>query len=186
METMLTYAVPVHVAELGANLQAWIDTLRPIQSLRLCHRFGGGDTAPLVRLPTELLARIESCLVNAVRQQYRPEWELDLRCYKNVCTPLEHFSWDEQILIYAKYGTQEMGTRTNDTPCGPRTTLELSGDGRSIRALRILDLEVFVHRSQQAVSLGVPRPENTGEGSGTKRRPYAADQWPQLCSYGAW
>jgi len=136
METMLTYAVPVHVAELGANLQAWIDTLRAVQSLRLCHRVGRGNTAALTRLPTELLARIESCLVNAVRQQSRPEWGLDLRCYENVCTPLEHFSWDEQILIYAKNGIQdqEMGTNTTVTPYGPRTTLELNGDGRPIQS----------------------------------------------------
>lgn len=51
---------------------------------------------------------------------------------------------------------------------------------RFSRALRILDLEVFVHRSQQGVSLGVPRPRKTLEGSGRKRRPYAAGQWPQL------
>lgn len=74
MDLTLTYAISVHVVDLGANLDAHMETLPLVNTLRLCHRYGRGNKAFITKLPAELLARVESSVMQSTRDRARKEW----------------------------------------------------------------------------------------------------------------
>jgi len=66
MDVTPTDTVLVHLLDLGAGLSAYIDSLSAITALRLCNRFGKGNTAFIKRLPMELVQTIEGYIVRKV------------------------------------------------------------------------------------------------------------------------
>lgn len=100
MDISLTYAVPVHIVDLGANLSAYINTKPAITALRLCNRFGKGDRAFITKLPIEVMSEIEALVIQDARDEEREDWENELRCFEWNCDDLDHLSDDEKDKIY--------------------------------------------------------------------------------------
>jgi hypothetical protein len=85
----VAWVVPVNMSELGAGLQAIIDTMPQVTTLRLCHRFRDG---PLSRLPQELLEHIIDDAKRVAQVECRPGWYLDSVCWQGTCLPEDHYS----------------------------------------------------------------------------------------------
>lgn len=106
MDVTLTYAVPVHVLDLGASLKAYIDTLPVTNQLRLCNRFGQGNQAFITKLPVELLGLVEYYVKRPVRKGFRAGWKKDLKCFEQKCSFLDHLSWEQKLEIYQVWADQ--------------------------------------------------------------------------------
>lgn len=97
VDAKLVWATPVKVEVLGANLEAYINLLPIIQTLRLCNRFGRG--APISRLPAELLLLVEDVLVAQEREITQKAWTRDYQCFSSRCADDDHFSQSEVELM---------------------------------------------------------------------------------------
>lgn len=91
LEATLTWATPVRVEVLGAHLEAYIDLLPTINTLKLCHRFGNPSTT-FAKLPKELVLEIERLMIVEARAKHLPAWEADFDCYQQLCEPIEHLT----------------------------------------------------------------------------------------------
>lgn len=100
MDVTFTYAVPVHILDLTANLTAYIKTKPVFHALRLCNRFGKGSQAFIARLPTELIANIEAHVLSSVRQEEKTTWQERLRCLEGRCEQFEHLDHVEKLKIF--------------------------------------------------------------------------------------
>lgn len=109
MDVTLTYAVPVYILDLGANLSACNETRPIVDTLRLCNCFGQGDKAFITKLPIELLTAVGSCMVQPLRVQAADKWERDFRCFEERCHFAEHLSRKERIEIYKALVTAGRG-----------------------------------------------------------------------------
>lgn len=78
-------AVQVDVKKLGAHLEAYVNLLPAIETLRLGHRYGRGTTCMISELPAELITWIEDLLIAEERRRLLREWADDLRCYEQFC-----------------------------------------------------------------------------------------------------
>lgn len=58
LEGRITWMQRVRPEVLGAHLEAYINLLPTITTLRLCNRFGQGEEAYIKRLPVELVSEI--------------------------------------------------------------------------------------------------------------------------------
>jgi hypothetical protein len=90
----VAWVVPVNMSELGASLQAIIDTMPQTTTLRLCHRFRDG---PLSKLPQELLEHIIDDTQRSAREDCHTEWYEDTGCWQGMCLPEDHYrsyGWD--------------------------------------------------------------------------------------------
>lgn len=79
----------------------------------------------MIRLPPELIARIELHLFQGTREQHRSAWELEFCCYEDECLDMDHFSWHEKVLICSQNGIKGLRTRYTNTGYGMESTLEL-------------------------------------------------------------
>lgn len=90
--------MPVKVDKLGTHLQAYVETLPAITTLRLCNRFGTGPKCFINKLPTELIEQIEGLIVQSVREEHRKVWSKMYRCWTDNCEMLtDHHSVAEQF-----------------------------------------------------------------------------------------
>lgn len=92
-------AVSVPVDLLGAHLEAYINLLPTISTLRLCNRHGKGDHAIITQLPMELVDAIEGCLVDGTREELHQTWSTLFKCWEHRCTPKDHYI--QQQLVHA-------------------------------------------------------------------------------------
>lgn len=106
IDVTFTYAVPVHVLDLGAGLKAYIDTLPVINQLRLCNRFGRGEQAFITKLPVEVLGLIEYHIKRPIRRKFRAGWKKELRCFEQKCSVTDHFTWERKLEIYQDWARQ--------------------------------------------------------------------------------
>ncbi|KAK4545955.1 hypothetical protein LTR36_002519 [Oleoguttula mirabilis] len=90
LQLVVAWAVPVKPDALGGHLQAHIDTLPTIETLRLCHSFGRGSNVFVTKLPVELRHEIETYVVHDARKETVPEWHQKFRCYLNRCKSTDH------------------------------------------------------------------------------------------------
>lgn len=95
LKLAVAWAVPVKPDTLGGHLQAYIETLPCIETLRLCHSFGRGVKAAVTKLPVELRTEIESYIIDEARRRILPEWSRKFRCYQDICTAADHEQFDE-------------------------------------------------------------------------------------------
>ncbi|KAK5113323.1 hypothetical protein LTR85_010940 [Meristemomyces frigidus] len=90
LQHAIAWAVPVKPDILGGHLQAHVDTLPVIETLRLCHSFGRGPKASVVKLPIELRSEIEKYVIQEARGKTLPEWNQKFRCYQDSCSASQH------------------------------------------------------------------------------------------------
>lgn len=100
MDVSLVYAIPVHAADLGAHLEAYVDALPTLTTLRLCNRYGKGDRVFISKLPIELVKLVEHHLVQPIRERHCVCWRRDLKCFELKCDMLDHLSFDDKLDIY--------------------------------------------------------------------------------------
>ena len=113
MDMTLTYAVPVHVLNLGPNLTAYFETLSAINAFRCCNRFG--KHAALTKLPRELVDRVETFLITGVRKSVSKQWRRTFHCFQGECWELDYLSNKEKREIMAHH----------DGPLGEELAAEL-------------------------------------------------------------
>lgn len=77
------WAVPVRPDRLGADLEAYVNTLPAIHTLRLCNRFGIG--AAINKLPTELVNQIQDHIIKSAREEALREWSEQFQCWEVQC-----------------------------------------------------------------------------------------------------
>lgn len=91
----------MRVEKLGAHLEAYVETLPTINTLRLCNRFGTGPDCHIIKLPIELVKSIEDLIIAPARKETVAKWERQSRCIELKCDKLDdHFSWEEQHKLY--------------------------------------------------------------------------------------
>lgn len=100
VDATLAWAQPVKVEVLGAHLQAYIDLLPTINTLRLCNRFGQGPNAYISKLPLELVQKVEKYLVEGERQERLVEWNRVKKCFECTCDDTDHFTEEEIHRIF--------------------------------------------------------------------------------------
>lgn len=91
----MLYALQIKPESLGAHLEAYINTLPTITTLRLCNRFGQGEAAGVTALPTEIIDMIETFILGDARAKQLAEWSSNRSCYENKCARGDHFSLAE-------------------------------------------------------------------------------------------
>jgi hypothetical protein len=91
----------VRIDKLGAHLEAYVETLPVITTLRLCNRFGKGTIS---KLPTELTDAIEHLVLEPERERCLISWSKELKCWKRECNMFEdHFTPEEQEIFCAHH-----------------------------------------------------------------------------------
>jgi len=83
----LTWAVPVNITTLAANLESYSNIDSKVSALRLAHRFGSG---PLSSIPQEILEMIIDEAQQLERRRIRPKWDSDFLCFQGTCTWRQH------------------------------------------------------------------------------------------------
>lgn len=78
---------------LGAHLEAYINTLPAIQTLKACNRYG--NSGGITRLPTELVSRIAEHHVQDERTKLEQIWIREHRCAQQWCLPEDHLTTAE-------------------------------------------------------------------------------------------
>jgi len=99
LDVHLAWATPVKIETLGAHLEAYVNLLPIINTLRVCNRYGKGPKAAVTRLPPELVDAIEQYLITTERLRLLEEWTSLPKCWYEECEPHEHFT--EQELLEA-------------------------------------------------------------------------------------
>lgn len=98
-EVTLAWAMPVEITTLGAALEAYVELLPSLHTLRLCHRFGvRPDGTEAIPLPAEVFEYIEGYLIENNRDisaDKLKSWEAERDCAEGLCTVLEHYSKEE-------------------------------------------------------------------------------------------
>ncbi|KAK6441865.1 hypothetical protein LTR95_001896 [Oleoguttula sp. CCFEE 5521] len=100
MDVSMSWALPVKVDRLGAHLQAYVETLDTIITLRLCNRHGAGSGIFVQKLPVEIVQIIEKLIFREICKAKYPEWQVELHCFENECRPVDHLSREEQLDCY--------------------------------------------------------------------------------------
>ena len=98
MDVTLTYAVPVHILDLGPNITAYFETLPAINAFRCCNRFG--QNATVAKLPEELVDRVESFLIQDARDSIREDWQRDFQCFERRSVGSSHLNRAEKIDLW--------------------------------------------------------------------------------------
>ena len=92
LDDTFTLALPVCAAQLGAHLEAYLDTLPAVNALRACHRFGKGPTCHIRKIPAELVQAIAQCYILPVREEKLNRWKACLDCFEDNCELTSHYS----------------------------------------------------------------------------------------------
>jgi hypothetical protein len=97
LDATLTWALPVHVAQLGAHVEAYIESLPALNALRACNRFGKGPQCSINKLPVELVQSIAHYHILPIRSAKLKQWMERKQCYEGDCELIEH--WDRRDLV---------------------------------------------------------------------------------------
>lgn len=89
----LAWAVRVDHAQLGARLEAYVDTKAAISTLRAC--IAHSDIRSMSSLPPELVAMIVGTLKDLVYNQKIQGWITARECLQNDCKTTDHFTEEE-------------------------------------------------------------------------------------------
>lgn len=84
---ILTLAVPLDIAQVGARLEAYSHLKKSTTTLRLCHRFCPG---PLSKLPVELLDRVIDYMQRSEMTRLLRSWTEPLQCFQGRCRLRDH------------------------------------------------------------------------------------------------
>ncbi|KAK5723808.1 hypothetical protein LTR15_005508 [Elasticomyces elasticus] len=109
LDMLLTWVMRVETFMLGARLEAYINLLPTLHTLRLCNRFGTGDNAHIKRLPVEIVAEIESYLIERERYNAEPEWFSHHFCFAGLCEPLDHYYGDAELVSLHSHYIEKCG-----------------------------------------------------------------------------
>ncbi len=118
----LAWAIPVDIAELGASLEAYEETLPQANALRICHRF---RDCSLSKLPQEILEQIIDEVRQLARAKTLPKWRRDFTCFQGICLVEDHFEvyekhvedmwrWCVYILRFTVYPGNNGHKHTNE------------------------------------------------------------------------
>jgi hypothetical protein len=89
---VVTQAVPVHPAKLGAGLEVY-KTLKPaLHTFRLYTRFENGTQVTINRLSLELVKRIVDSLINSAREERESLWLTGMTCFEGRYSRTSHLS----------------------------------------------------------------------------------------------
>lgn len=100
LEVTFTLALPVCAAQLGAHLEAYLDTLPAMNALRACNRFGKGPACHIRKIPAELVQTIAQYYILPVREENLRRWMLCLDCFTDSCESAHHFSKEQLLECY--------------------------------------------------------------------------------------
>jgi len=155
MEHVLTYAMPVHVLDLGPSLEVYFETLPAVNALRCCHKNGKG--AAISKLPRELINEIEDLFVQSVRDQIRSEWGLLLRCREMKCDDA-HMTFADKLRVYSAYIRKPKPVQRSGQAAAVDTSTE--GDGAVVCEDQIVSEEQLDAMLSSLLSAGELRSEN--------------------------
>lgn len=97
LDATLTWALPVHVAQLGAHVEAYLETLPALNALRACNRFIKGPQCSINKLPVKLVQSIAHYYILPIRAAKLKQWKERLECYEGDCELIGH--WDRADLV---------------------------------------------------------------------------------------
>jgi len=100
LEVTFTLALPVCAAQLGAHLEAYLDTLPAMNALLACHRFGKGPTCHIKKIPTELVQAIAQCYILPIREEKLLRWKACMDCFEDNCELTSHYSKEKILADY--------------------------------------------------------------------------------------
>lgn len=103
MEMRLAWVQKVNPATLGAHLEAYINLLPKINTLRLCNRFGKGDDVVINRLPVELVKHIECYMADDEREDTLGPWVMSWLCFMATCDATDHYGTEELTRLHEHY-----------------------------------------------------------------------------------
>lgn len=85
-------------------MQAYIEMLLTLNTLRLCHRYGKGPHCQINRLSIELLEVIEQLVLEPARQEALGTWSRSLQCFQRTCdVSNEHLPCEEMYRVYHEF-----------------------------------------------------------------------------------
>lgn len=99
----LAWAVRVDHAQLGARLEAYIETKAAISTLRAC--VAHSDIHSMSSSPLELVAMIAGALTDLVYNQKIQGWNESRECLQNECKTTDHFTEAELEDMEWPYGS---------------------------------------------------------------------------------
>lgn len=100
LDVTFTLALPVCAAQLGAHLEAYLDTLPALNALRACNRLGKGPACYISKIPAELVQAIAQCYVSPVREEILSRWKTCLNCFEDDCELAHHYSKEKVLADY--------------------------------------------------------------------------------------
>ncbi len=86
----LAWAVKVHHAQLGARLEAYVETKAAISTLRAC--VAHSVIPSMSSLPPELVAMIAGLFADLLYQRKIQGWNIAKACLQNHCITTDHFT----------------------------------------------------------------------------------------------
>ena len=112
----LTWATPFDAAELGARMEAYVETKALVHVFKLCVQRAQSE-APLGRLSPELIEMIATEIHNAAFNKQLKMWRKDLFCCGNVCRPSEHLSEESCKSLRDDYRMELASEDEDDSEC---------------------------------------------------------------------
>jgi hypothetical protein len=100
LDVTFTLASPVSAAQLGAHLEAYLDTLPAMNALRACHRFGKGSQCHIRKIPAELVQTVAQYYILPVRKEKLNRWQECLECFENACEIAHYYSKEQALADY--------------------------------------------------------------------------------------
>lgn len=89
----LAWAIKVDHTQLGARIEAYVETKAAISTLRAC--IAHSDVQSMSSLPPELVAMIVATLKDIVYVPKIQDWNTARRCLQDECSFKEHFTEEE-------------------------------------------------------------------------------------------
>lgn len=86
----LAWAVNVEHAQLGARLEAYVETKAAISTLRAC--VAHSDIPSMSSSPPELMAMIAGALTDLIYKRKIHGWNIARECVENICKTPDHFT----------------------------------------------------------------------------------------------
>ena len=112
----LTWATPFDAAELGARMEAYVETKALVHVFKLCVQHAQSE-APLGRLSPELIEMIATEVHDAAFNKQLKMWHKDLFCCANVCRPSEHLSAEKCKSLRESYQMELGSEHEDDSGC---------------------------------------------------------------------
>lgn len=108
LDVTFTLALPVCAAQLGAHLEAYLDTLPTMNALLACHRFGKGPACHIKNLPAELVQAIAHHYILPIREEKFNRWKPCLNCFEDSCESADHHGCSREELVAGYNEVREM------------------------------------------------------------------------------